>query len=183
MHVFCISFFFWLLHFVPPPQNSPRSILFYLSPSPPNKQPSSSTKTMLSSVHTVTFWPFLVLWILYSIPTAWLLQLLGLINSPSIEISLQAVGVSTKDNSSKVVLVTGSNTGIGKEVPRLFARMGFTVVLGVRSLERGEAAAKEIRQHIGGKIGSFSCNFESSVGVAEIASPSRCRHWVVVCQW
>jgi len=46
----------------------------------------------------------------------------------------------------KVVLVTGANTGIGEQTARCFARMGATVVLGVRSLKRGEAAAKDIRQ-------------------------------------
>lgn len=52
------------------------------------------------------------------------------------------------------MLVTGANTGIGKETARCFARMGATVVLGVRSLERGEAAAKDIRQSLHNEKGA-----------------------------
>ena len=48
------------------------------------------------------------------------------------------------DMAGKVALVTGATGGIGKEIARGLARMGATVVIGARSLERGEAAAAEI---------------------------------------
>lgn len=44
----------------------------------------------------------------------------------------------------KVCIVTGSNSGIGKETALALAGMGGTVVMAVRSKERGEAAREEI---------------------------------------
>lgn len=44
----------------------------------------------------------------------------------------------------RICLVTGASTGIGKEIARGLARLGGTVILAVRSAERGEAAKKEI---------------------------------------
>ena len=48
------------------------------------------------------------------------------------------------DLSGHVALVTGANSGMGKETARELARMGAEVILGCRSKERGEAAANEI---------------------------------------
>ena len=46
-----------------------------------------------------------------------------------------------KDHLGKVALVTGANRGIGLEVVRQLAQLGFTVLLGSRDLEKGEKAA------------------------------------------
>ena len=43
-----------------------------------------------------------------------------------------------------VALVTGANQGIGLQVAKDFVAHGFTVLVGSRSLERGEAAAQEV---------------------------------------
>ena len=43
-----------------------------------------------------------------------------------------------------VALVTGANQGIGLQIAKDLAAHGFTVLVGSRNLERGEAAAKEI---------------------------------------
>lgn len=48
------------------------------------------------------------------------------------------------DLSGKVALVTGANSGMGKETARELARRGAQVILGCRSAERGAAAANEI---------------------------------------
>jgi NAD(P)-dependent dehydrogenase (short-subunit alcohol dehydrogenase family) len=47
-----------------------------------------------------------------------------------------------------VTIVTGSNTGIGLETARRIAENGATVVLACRSLERGEAAKRDIEAHL-----------------------------------
>jgi NAD(P)-dependent dehydrogenase (short-subunit alcohol dehydrogenase family) len=44
-----------------------------------------------------------------------------------------------------VALITGANKGIGFESARRFAREGFTVLLGARDPERGQAAAERLR--------------------------------------
>jgi len=47
--------------------------------------------------------------------------------------------------SGKTVIITGSNTGLGKEAARHIARLGVeTLILAVRSLEKGEAAKNDI---------------------------------------
>lgn len=45
---------------------------------------------------------------------------------------------------NKVALVSGANKGIGKEIVRGLAKLGFTVLLGARKPELGEAAAAEL---------------------------------------
>ncbi|KAM6910544.1 retinol dehydrogenase 13 [Xenentodon cancila] len=49
----------------------------------------------------------------------------------------------------KIVVITGANTGIGKETSRDMARRGARVVMACRDLTRGEQAAAEIRQSTG----------------------------------
>jgi NAD(P)-dependent dehydrogenase (short-subunit alcohol dehydrogenase family) len=43
-----------------------------------------------------------------------------------------------------VALVTGANQGIGLQIAKDLAAKGFTVLVGSRNIERGEAAAKEV---------------------------------------
>jgi NAD(P)-dependent dehydrogenase (short-subunit alcohol dehydrogenase family) len=43
-----------------------------------------------------------------------------------------------------VALVTGANQGIGLQIARNLVAHGFTVLVGSRNIERGEAAAKEV---------------------------------------
>ena len=45
---------------------------------------------------------------------------------------------------SRVALVTGANTGIGKEIARQLAADGLTVFVGSRDAERGRRAVEEI---------------------------------------
>ena len=48
------------------------------------------------------------------------------------------------DLTGKVAIVTGANTGIGKETARGLVERGATVILACRNVKKGEAAAKEI---------------------------------------
>lgn len=50
---------------------------------------------------------------------------------------------------NKVCLVTGANSGIGKETARELARQGATVVMTARNPQRGEAALEEVRSSTG----------------------------------
>jgi NAD(P)-dependent dehydrogenase (short-subunit alcohol dehydrogenase family) len=49
----------------------------------------------------------------------------------------------------KICIITGSNSGIGKETALSLAKMGATVVMVVRNKERGEKAQKEIVKQSG----------------------------------
>ena len=55
----------------------------------------------------------------------------------------------TADMHGKVCVVTGANSGIGKETALGLAQLGATVVLVCRSQERGAAALAEIKQRNG----------------------------------
>lgn len=49
----------------------------------------------------------------------------------------------------KIAVVTGANTGIGKEIARGLAAQGMSVVLACRNAERAEAARREIAEQTG----------------------------------
>jgi NAD(P)-dependent dehydrogenase (short-subunit alcohol dehydrogenase family) len=51
-----------------------------------------------------------------------------------------------KNFSERVALVTGANRGIGLEVARQLAGLGFGVILGARDAEKGQKAAETINQ-------------------------------------
>ena len=53
------------------------------------------------------------------------------------------------DLADQVILITGGNSGIGKEAAVALAAMGATVVVTARDRERGEAALAEIRDRAG----------------------------------
>jgi NAD(P)-dependent dehydrogenase (short-subunit alcohol dehydrogenase family) len=62
------------------------------------------------------------------------------------------MGWTTKDipdQTGRRVVITGANSGIGFEAAKGLARKDAEVVMACRSTERGESAAKELRQEIG----------------------------------
>ncbi|MCP2339868.1 SDR family NAD(P)-dependent oxidoreductase [Actinomadura rupiterrae] len=64
-----------------------------------------------------------------------------------------------------IALVTGANTGIGKEIARLLADAGHTVFVGSRDAGRGEQAVKEI----GGDARLLPLDVTSAESIAEAA--------------
>lgn len=52
--------------------------------------------------------------------------------------------------AGRVAVVTGANSGVGLEAARGFASLGMRVVMACRDLERGDAAAGDVRQSLPG---------------------------------
>ncbi len=74
------------------------------------------------------------------------------------------VKVASKEEvlAGKICLVTGSNSGIGKETAIALAKMGATVVMVVRNRERGEKAQREIIKRSGNNsIDLMICDLSS----------------------
>ncbi|WP_049926299.1 oxidoreductase [Halopiger goleimassiliensis] len=52
------------------------------------------------------------------------------------------------DQTGRTVVVTGANSGIGLETTRELARNGASVIMAVRSVDRGEDAADDLREDV-----------------------------------
>jgi NAD(P)-dependent dehydrogenase (short-subunit alcohol dehydrogenase family) len=50
------------------------------------------------------------------------------------------------DQKGRVIIVTGSTSGIGKETARVLAKKNGAVILAVRNVQKGQGVADEIRQ-------------------------------------
>jgi len=62
---------------------------------------------------------------------------------------------------SKVVVITGANTGIGKETARELSRRGAEVVMACRDLQKAEEAAKEISAETKNKVTTLKLDLAS----------------------
>jgi NAD(P)-dependent dehydrogenase (short-subunit alcohol dehydrogenase family) len=79
--------------------------------------------------------------------------------------------------SGKVCIVTGSNSGIGKETAHALAEMGATVVIAVRNLERGKAALEYIVQQTGtNSIELMHCDIGSRLSIEKFAAEFKNTH-------
>lgn len=74
-----------------------------------------------------------------------------------------------------VALVTGGDEGVGPEVCRRLAALGFAVVLGASDLRAAELAAKEI-DSAGGRVTPCHIEIDNSVNVASVAEWLRERY-------
>ena len=52
------------------------------------------------------------------------------------------------DQSGRIAVITGANSGLGFEASRELARKGATVVMAVRNMEKGQDAAERISVEI-----------------------------------
>jgi NAD(P)-dependent dehydrogenase (short-subunit alcohol dehydrogenase family) len=85
------------------------------------------------------------------------------------------------DLTNRVCLVTGASAGIGTETALGLARMGATVLLHVRSRERGERTIAEIRQRLGpagesARLELFVADLARLADVRRLAEEVRQRH-------
>ena len=80
-------------------------------------------------------------------------------------------------SEQRTCLVTGASTGIGKEIARQLARTGATVVLGCRSLARGEVARAELVADTGNpRISVMQVDLASQTSVRAFAEQFQRRH-------
>jgi NAD(P)-dependent dehydrogenase (short-subunit alcohol dehydrogenase family) len=86
--------------------------------------------------------------------------------------------VSDMENlRGKICIVTGSNSGIGKETALALAGMNATVVMGVRNIERGQASLESIVQETGTKtIEMIQCDVASRSSIEKFAAEFKSRH-------
>jgi NAD(P)-dependent dehydrogenase (short-subunit alcohol dehydrogenase family) len=76
----------------------------------------------------------------------------------------------------KVCIVTGSNSGIGRETALALAEMGSTVVMVVRNLERGQTAREHILQEVKeAHIELMQCDVASRSSIEKFASEFKSR--------
>ena len=84
-----------------------------------------------------------------------------------------ALGGSEKPPKSiegKVILVTGSATGIGKELAFLLAKEGVELVLVDINLSQLEATAEEVRKvSTTGKVHTYQCDISARENVYAVA--------------
>jgi NAD(P)-dependent dehydrogenase (short-subunit alcohol dehydrogenase family) len=77
----------------------------------------------------------------------------------------------------KTCLVTGANSGMGKETALALAEMGATVILVCRNKTKGEAARQEISKKSGNKsVDLLLCDFSSLADVRGLAAEVRNRY-------
>jgi NAD(P)-dependent dehydrogenase (short-subunit alcohol dehydrogenase family) len=88
-----------------------------------------------------------------------------------------AVGdVAQHDLSGRVVVVTGANSGIGKETAAALAARGAHVVMSARNREKGEAAAAEVRARTSGSVELVDLDLASFASVRRCATELLERH-------
>lgn len=79
--------------------------------------------------------------------------------------------------TGKVCIVTGANTGIGKETALGLAKLRATVVMVCRDRERGEAALREIKQKSGNdRVELMICDFSSQNSIRQFAGDFNQQH-------
>jgi NAD(P)-dependent dehydrogenase (short-subunit alcohol dehydrogenase family) len=67
-------------------------------------------------------------------------------------------------SNKKIAFITGANKGIGKETARQLGKLGYTVLLGSRSVANGQAAVDELKaEQIDAHLVEIDVNDEASI--------------------
>jgi NAD(P)-dependent dehydrogenase (short-subunit alcohol dehydrogenase family) len=78
---------------------------------------------------------------------------------------------------NKTIIITGANSGIGKAAAIQLARLGATVIMACRSIERGEKALAEVRNAANStKVELFCVDMSSHTSIAQFAKDFTQRH-------
>jgi NAD(P)-dependent dehydrogenase (short-subunit alcohol dehydrogenase family) len=81
------------------------------------------------------------------------------------------------DLTGRIAVVTGANTGLGLDTARVLAARGAAVVLAVRNVDKGRAAAATIvGRHSGAKVTLLPLDLSSLASVREAAARLRSDH-------
>ncbi|NNE18653.1 MAG: SDR family NAD(P)-dependent oxidoreductase, partial [Myxococcales bacterium] len=81
------------------------------------------------------------------------------------------------DQSGRIAIVTGSNSGIGFETARVLATKGATVVMACRNLEKANPKADEIRAaHPGAEVEVMQLDLSDLASVQRFAEAFRATH-------
>jgi NAD(P)-dependent dehydrogenase (short-subunit alcohol dehydrogenase family) len=85
-------------------------------------------------------------------------------------------GAEVPDQTGRIAVVTGANTGIGFEAAKVLALRGATVVLACRSPERAKAAVDKISATAEGPVATVQVDLASLASVREAAEELRGRY-------
>lgn len=73
-----------------------------------------------------------------------------------------------RDMAEKIVVITGGNTGLGKQTAIQLAKYGAEVVIAVRNEQRGREAVEEIKKEANSdKIEAMKCDLASKKSIEE----------------
>ena len=83
------------------------------------------------------------------------------------------MGESDRRSEGGVALVTGANRGIGREVVRQLAELGYEVLLSARDGEKASAAASELTEGGGGAVRALTLDVADPTSIAAAAAQVR----------
>jgi NAD(P)-dependent dehydrogenase (short-subunit alcohol dehydrogenase family) len=105
--------------------------------------------------------------------SALFLVVLGAGGIPASAQEMEALAGTAPFEGQRVVLITGSTGGLGREVARRLAAAGDHVIIHGRSLDRGRALVREIQETTSGSARFYAADFASFQEVRALAHAIR----------